>query len=506
MFNKRTSDSFSKIFTSSTFPVGVELVSTRGWFAGQVSKRVLSFAEILKSHPAIDWVSITDNAGGHPRMAPLALGMPILYGGKEVIVHLTAKDMNRHAIESQLWLLASHGFNNVLALTGDHPSRGPNGRAKPVFDLDSIGILALMKAMNGGGNLGDSEPPKAFQSTQFHSGCTVNPHKPDNIQRHLQYLKLENKINNGAQFVIPQIGFNLDDLKSLRQWMDRFHEKKVPLIGNAFLSSPKVLDLFVSGKIPGVHLSRETHAKMIKQSCHSKAKNQFLRYTALWMVALEKIGFDGCYLGGISNHQQLESLLELHSDLRNADPFPELDTWLEHERPSHEKDVSFLEKTRLNINEAIHDVAFSESSPITQGISKFCRNLSSEKNSYKAFHSFEKVSKGLTFNCRDCGDCLLPKTAYLCPQSGCAKKLRNGPCGGSKADTCEVKNHECFWSRAFRGMKHLNREEELLPTSPNLLDHDLKGTSGWINHWKSISLRSKREPLCQSQTSPSLEN
>ena len=82
------------------------------------------FANELIRFPGVDWISITDNAGGNPQLAPTALGKPILYAGKEVVIHLTCKDLNRNGLESEAWLLHSEGFNNVLAMTGDFPIAG----------------------------------------------------------------------------------------------------------------------------------------------------------------------------------------------------------------------------------------------------------------------------------------------------------------------------------------------------------------------------------------------
>jgi methylenetetrahydrofolate reductase (NADPH) len=51
----------------------------------------------------------------------------------------------------------------------------------------------------------------------------------------------------------------------------------------------------------------------------------------------------------------------------------------------------------------------------------------------------ERAGKGLLFDCRMCGQCVLGHTGMACPMN-CAKQLRNGPCGGVRADGgCEVK-------------------------------------------------------------------
>lgn len=162
------------------FPIGVELVSTRGAMGHRQTVRVREFGEMLTHSPAVDWVSITDNAGGNPQLAPVALGTPILYAGKEVVIHLTCKDLNRHGLESQLWMLASQGFHNILAMTGDYPTASLNGCAKPVFDTDSVGLLEMVRRLNGGMEIPAARAggnPKRLDATQFYAGAVTNSFK-----------------------------------------------------------------------------------------------------------------------------------------------------------------------------------------------------------------------------------------------------------------------------------------------------------------------------------------
>lgn len=163
-----------------TFPVGVELVSTRGAMSHRDTVRVREFGEMLTHSPVVDWVSITDNAGGNPQLAPIAIGTPILYGGKEVVIHLTCKDLNRHALESELWLLASQGFQNVLAMTGDYPMESFHGGAKPVFDIDSVALLEMISRMNEGAEIASKKTgagPRRLDVTHFHAGAVTSSFK-----------------------------------------------------------------------------------------------------------------------------------------------------------------------------------------------------------------------------------------------------------------------------------------------------------------------------------------
>jgi hypothetical protein len=94
----------------------------------------------------------------------------------------------------------------------------------------------------------------------------------------------------------------------------------------------------------------------------------------------------------------------------------------------------------------------------------------------------EKVSKELIFDCRMCGQCILHSTGLTCPMR-CPKNLRNGPCGGVRADgNCEVyPDKPCVWVQAVERAATLpawrGQIEHLQPP----VDWRLEGTSSWTN-------------------------
>ena len=64
--------------------------------------------------------------------------------------------------------------------------------------------------------------------------------------------------------------------------------------------------------------------------------------------------------------------------------------------------------------------------------------------------------------CAGCGDCVLEWTGGVCPISRCAKKLLNGPCGGSADGKCEVdKDTECAWQLIYDRLKKLGKLDNL---------------------------------------------
>ncbi len=244
-----------KLLETSDFLLGVELVSIRGSMAERSAVKARDFANQLVACPQVDWISITDNAGGNPQLAPQALGKPILYAGKEVVIHLTCKDLNRNGLESEAWLLNSEGFHNILAMTGDYPVSGNGGLAKPVFDIDSVGLISMLDHMNQG-----LAPPETrgngrnlrLEPTQFLIGAVATNYKLLEGEVVPQYLKLRKKTECGARFIINQVGFDARKMHELRGYMDQHAMPDVPLIGNVYALNPRVARIFHENKIPGV--------------------------------------------------------------------------------------------------------------------------------------------------------------------------------------------------------------------------------------------------------------
>lgn len=105
----------------------------------------------------------------------------------------------------------------------------------------------------------------------------------------------------------------------------------------------------------------------------------------------------------------------------------------------------------------------------------------------------ERRIKGLLFDCRMCGHCVLSATGMACPMN-CPKQLRNGPCGGVRADGgCEVKPEmRCVWVEAWEGsrrMKHGDRIQVVqLP-----VDAAEEGKSSWLKVVQGIHDRQGEE-------------
>ncbi|AKH99741.1 Methylene-tetrahydrofolate reductase C terminal [Hoeflea sp. IMCC20628] len=92
----------------------------------------------------------------------------------------------------------------------------------------------------------------------------------------------------------------------------------------------------------------------------------------------------------------------------------------------------------------------------------------------------EKHVKGFLFDCRMCGQCVLSSTGMSCPMN-CPKQLRNGPCGGVRANgNCEVEpDMPCVWVQAWNGSQQMLESQAIL-TVQKPVDQSLRETSSWL--------------------------
>lgn len=503
-----------KLEQTSDFAIGAELVSTRGMLTQDRAARVRDFGLSLAAMDSIDWVSITDNAGGNPMLGPAALGKPILDAGKDVIIHLSCKDFNRNGLESEVWLLASEGFHNVLALTGDYPVRGIAGNAKPVFDTDSIGLLTMLQYMNNGLMVpkfaGATTKISRLAPTEFYLGAVTTNFKLYENEAVPQYLKLEKKIECGAQYIINQIGYDSRKVHEQIAYMRRRELGHIPLIGNVFVLNPVAARLFREQTIPGVAISDELYEICQRHaSSPDKGKRFFLELAAKQLAVYRGLGYRGGYIGGVHKIEEINSLLEIErsfgSDdwrqfareinfsrpheffLLDADPEtglcredrlnPDYEKSLRDRRPTHNVDVNY------RLSKWVHDLMFTPGKGFWNLGRNLCAKSADPMQGPKWMRAAEHAGKAVMFGCKDCGDCSLPDIAFLCPESACAKNQRNGPCGGTRDGKCEVDDFECIWSRAYDRLKYEGREQELLSHAPVIQDQALRGTSSWANTW-----------------------
>ncbi len=496
-----------------------ELVPWRGTVDLAAGRRALDTALELAADLRIAAVSITDNAGGHPALSPQALAPRFLDRGRDVIVHVACRDRSRNALLSLGLELASLGVRNVLALSGDYPVEGYAGLSRPVFDVDSVGLLAMYEGLNrelagqagadagAGAGAGADAGAHAPDGTLF-LGAVVNPHKCREAELVPQYLKLALKVRTGARFVIEQVGYDARGGDELLRWMRRAG-LTVPVIANVYVLSGTVGRLFHEGRIPGCVVTDELAAIVQREAASpDKGRAFFLEFAAKQVAIARGLGYAGVYLSGHRNAAEVDRILRTADsfgpddwrafarEIRFAPPgafrFFEEDratgladdrvsrAWLRSRSPRARRRARLRAAPDYRLARLAHRYVFRPGvAGFRAGTAVYRRIDGSPLD--RPLHALEQLAKLPLYDCRDCGDCSLPDVAYLCPESQCAKNQRNGPCGGSHDGICETLDRECIWVRAYERLKAWGEEEHMLDRPPVVADNALRRTSAWAN-------------------------
>jgi homocysteine S-methyltransferase len=167
-------------------------------------------------------INVPDSPRASARMSAQSLCIQIQqHTGIETILHYTCRDRNVLSIQSDLLGASSIGLHNILCLTGDPSKLGNYPDATAVFDVDSIGLVNMVRRLNHGLDIGANS---IGASTNFTIGVSANPGAPD-IEQEMK--RFAYKVEAGAEYIITQPVF---DLRLLESFLKRIKEYRVPVI------------------------------------------------------------------------------------------------------------------------------------------------------------------------------------------------------------------------------------------------------------------------------------
>lgn len=231
------------------FVVTVEINPPKGANLTRVKEGV----RLLKE-AQVDAVNISDSPMARVRISPIALAHILKEElGVESIVHFTCRDRNLISLQSELLGAAALGVQNILALTGDPPSVGDHPFARPVFDVNSEGLVQILTRLNQGTDFAGNP---LGQATNFTIGVALNPGATD-LEAEMERLK--RKIDYGAHFILTQ---PIYDPETLRRFLERFSGALPPLLGGILpLRSARHAE-FLHHEVPGITIPEHYRLRM----------------------------------------------------------------------------------------------------------------------------------------------------------------------------------------------------------------------------------------------------
>jgi len=225
---------------------------------GIETQKLLEAAQLIRNK--VDAINVTDLQSSVMRLGSLAVSYLLKQKGFEPIYQLTCRDRNRLALQSDLLSAAALGVENILIITGDHPSLGDHPQAKPVFDLDSVQLLQAARRLETGedmnGNKLEGRPPR------FCLGAAVNP-GADPLEP--QIMKMEKKVEAGAEFFQTQAVF---EIKTFENFISKIKHIKIPIIAGIVLLKSAAMANYMNKNVAGISVPED----LIKEMEMSKDK------------------------------------------------------------------------------------------------------------------------------------------------------------------------------------------------------------------------------------------
>jgi methylenetetrahydrofolate reductase (NADPH) len=195
---------------SGHFTITAELVPPVSSDAQEVVKRAAPLKGLVTA------VNVTDGAGARAHLSSLAAARILIENGVEPILQMTCRDRNRLALQSDLLGALAFGVRNLLVITGDDPKAGDQPDAKPVFDLDSTGLLALAHRISNERRLASGALVSG--PTALFLGAAALPLDPP---AGWFPKDLVTKADAGARFLQTQFCMDLD---VVRRWTQKLEE------------------------------------------------------------------------------------------------------------------------------------------------------------------------------------------------------------------------------------------------------------------------------------------
>ena len=249
-------------------PTGLARALGRGRFVISVEidpprsvriERTIEAARLLRD-AGVDLVNVSDSAMARVRMGALAVAFGIQHDlDLECIVHVTTRDRNLMALESELLGAHALGVRDILALTGDPPRVGEYPSGTGVWDVDSIGLVEILARLNRGE---DAAGSPIGQPARFTIACALDPTATDTGT---EWDRLERKLAAGAHLVMTQPLYDLAQVEAmLDEARRRFGPAGFPvplLLGVLPLQSSRHAE-FLHNEVPGITIPDAVRAAL----------------------------------------------------------------------------------------------------------------------------------------------------------------------------------------------------------------------------------------------------
>ena len=282
------------------FVISVELDPPKGLNP----TKILEGAALMQK-AGVDCINIADSPMARIRMGCIAMARLIQdHLGIETIIHFTTRDRNLMALQSEILGAHALGIRNILALTGDPLRVGDYANTTGVWNVDSVGLIAVIQGMNEGH---DAAGSSIGAKSSFHIGAALNLNMTDE-QVDSEIDKYWRKIKAGAHFIMTQ---PIYELAPLQRFLARAGTPPIPmLLGCIPLNNTRHAE-FLHNEVPGITIPDEVRQRM--REAGEQSHEEGLKIAEELLTAARKL-VQGVYIE--TSYQRYDVAVRLTERLR----------------------------------------------------------------------------------------------------------------------------------------------------------------------------------------------
>jgi len=290
-------ESFKKVLEKDNFIITAEI----GPVKGTNTQGMANSINLLKDK--VDALNVTDNQSAVMRYSSVGGCLLIKEQGGEPIFQMTCRDRNRLSIQGDLLFAYSRGIENVLCLTGDSLKMGDHPEAKPVYDIDSVQLIQLVRNLNSGKDLSGND---LDGEVDFCIGASATP-SADPIEP--QLIKFEKKLKAGIDFVQTQAVYDLDELKRFVDY-SRNINRSVKILAGVVLLVSAGMAKWMNDNIPGIFVPQNLIDELVKMpKGEGLSKGIEIAGNLIKRIKDEKI-CDGVHIMAIGKEEKVPDILK----------------------------------------------------------------------------------------------------------------------------------------------------------------------------------------------------
>lgn len=439
---------------------------------------IFSVKTVFAGYPTV--MTLADRVHSDHDIAPLEASL-CYPDSVDKVLHYSGKGRDIQDFEGFLKRVKAANIRNLLLLTGDKLKEHQYGRDGIPRSRYLESVNAVMAARQYGG---------------FQIGVGFNPFKYTEAERDAQYLKLHKKIKAGADFIITQIGYDIEALKQVKSFLME-HDYPQKILACVMPLNLARANFMVKHQVAGIVITPHM-LEVLENEENAGLSEQVYFRCAIQILLCKHLGFAGIHLSACHKPEE-QKLLEHYLEEYQHLEFNELVRlwnilWQVEDANAFipmVEDFSHLPASRQMIKyqflHLIHDAMFG--SKVANSVGRFIFKTAFWENNFaaKALLKVERLTKHRMVGCENCGQCRLDATLYICPET-CPKGLANGACGGTTLDRCEFGDRECIHSTKATLAKAVNQtqilKDRLIPTVPI----EIRGTSSWKNWYLATDI------------------